>query len=222
MNLRRAAWVMAAGAALWVALAPLPDLLARPLHLLVLCLLPGLLVAGWLWPRWDLTRRVFAALALSPFILGAPAALTLVLAAGRLRTQALPLLLLAVGCLFQALRAPGAEVAPAPGDPRLSRTDAGLHTRAAWTAATLWSFAVAVLLLGNPSLPSRSDGWYHGAVLAQLAQRGGPPEDPYFAGLKLMYFWGWHAWGTLWLRTLHQPLEHLYAPLIACKGKRYP
>lgn len=216
MRLRRAAWALAAGATLWVALLPLPLLAARPLRLMVLCLLPGLLVSGWIWPRWDTTRRTLASLALSPFLLGLPAALTLWLAPGRMRTQALPLLLLALGCLVEALRTPGPEAPNIHGDPKLSRTDAGLHTRAAWTAATLWSFVVAALLLGNPVLASRSDGWYHGAVLAQLAQRGGPPEDPYFAGLRLMYFWGWHAWGTLWLRHMHQPLEHLYAPLIAC------
>ena len=215
MRLRRLGWALAASVTLWVALAPLPALGARFLHLLVLGLLPGLLVSGWLWPRWDPTRRTFAALALSPFVLGAPAALTLALAPGRLRTQALPLLLLALACMWQAVRRHGPPPAPVAGEPYLSRTDAGLHTRAVWTAATLWSCTVALLLLGNPVLASRSDGWYHGAVLAQLLQRGGVPEDPYFAGLKLMYFWGWHAWATLWLRTSHQPLAHLYAPLIA-------
>ncbi len=46
-----------------------------------------------------------------------------------------------------------------------------------------------------------------------MAQRGLPPEDPYFAGVPLLYFWGEHAWAALWLAV--QPAVPVWAPLVA-------
>ena len=39
----------------------------------------------------------------------------------------------------------------------------------------------------------RSDAWFHGAVVAQIADFGLPPQDPYFAGLPLQYMWFYHV-----------------------------
>jgi hypothetical protein len=45
-----------------------------------------------------------------------------------------------------------------------------------------------------------------------MAERGVPPEDPYFAGLRLLYFWGYHAWAVLWLAIA--PTLGVWTPLI--------
>jgi hypothetical protein len=72
---------------------------------------------------------------------------------------------------------------------------------------------MGALLVGNRWLPPRSDGWFHAAVTLQIVQRGAPPEDPYFAGLRLLYFWGAHAWAAGWLALA--PRLSVYTPLVA-------
>jgi hypothetical protein len=39
----------------------------------------------------------------------------------------------------------------------------------------------------------RSDAWFHGAVVSQIADYGIPPQDPYFAGIPLQYMWFYHV-----------------------------
>jgi hypothetical protein len=56
------------------------------------------------------------------------------------------------------------------------------------------AFAVVVLPLVNHHYLYRSDAWFHGAVAGQIAERGLPPvEDPFFAGIRLSYFWLYHV-----------------------------
>ncbi len=53
---------------------------------------------------------------------------------------------------------------------------------------------VAVPLLVNGALRLRSDAWFHAAVSERIAQGGLPPDDPFYAGLQLRYFWGYHVY----------------------------
>src|SRR6185503_5572933 len=76
-----------------------------------------------------------------------------------------------------------------------------------------WTLLVGLLLAIHPALLQRADGWFHAAVTLQVAQRGLPPEDPFFAGLRLLYFWGTHAWAALWLTLA--PRIPVWAPLAA-------
>jgi hypothetical protein len=39
----------------------------------------------------------------------------------------------------------------------------------------------------------RADAWFHWAVVAEIADSGLPPEDPYFAGYTLQYMWFYHV-----------------------------
>ena len=54
-------------------------------------------------------------------------------------------------------------------------------------------FLTAFLPLTHAWWRVRSDAWFHGAVVAQIADYGLPPQDPYFAGLPLQYMWFYHV-----------------------------
>jgi|GEM_PF-1633712 len=67
---------------------------------------------------------------------------------------------------------------------------------------TLWillSFtALLVVLTGllpqiSTAWRSRSDAWFHAAVVLEIRHSGVPPTDPYFAGIALQYMWLYHA-----------------------------
>ena len=53
----------------------------------------------------------------------------------------------------------------------------------------------------RPWLRWRSDAWFHTAVALEIGQRGVPPGDPYFAGLRLQYLWLYHALLAVWSRA---------------------
>ncbi|MFN8587797.1 MAG: hypothetical protein U0704_08320 [Candidatus Eisenbacteria bacterium] len=152
------------------------------------CVTPGLLLAPRLFAGHALAARALAVFALSPFVAGVPfAALAWagvpVTAAARAVTLAL-----AVAALVESLRGRRRDrTAPAGATPA---------DLAALALAALWAALCGTLMATNAYLPLRSDGWFHAAVVTQIAQRGVPPEDPYFAGLKLLYFWGSHAWAA--------------------------
>jgi len=48
----------------------------------------------------------------------------------------------------------------------------------------------------------RSDAWFHAAVVAEIADAGLPPQDPYFLGMPLQYMWFYHALVLTASRTL--------------------
>ncbi len=57
-------------------------------------------------------------------------------------------------------------------------------------AAAVVALAYAV----NPILALHSDAWFHAAVVARVHDVGVPPLDPYYAGLRLLYFWFFHVY----------------------------
>lgn len=188
------------------------------------CVTPGALLASVVFRGAPGVLRPLAALALSPFLIGAPfAALVFAGVSAPLAARGLCALvaLLSLVAAVLALRAPSAPAAqrtassdeaaaaalPEPPSPFA-------HGNAiAFVLATLWTALCAWLLCTNDLLPLRSDGWFHAAVVAQIAQRGVPPEDPYFAGLRLLYFWGSHAWAAGWLALV--PTLQPWTPLLA-------
>ncbi len=203
---RRVRWgalglgVVAAAAA---APVPWPAPLAVLLLTLALGVAPGALVAPVLAPRAGAAGRALFALATAPFLAGGAAALLLALGATPEIAARTVLGLIAAAALMAAF----ASRAGAGGGPAREHEGA-----IPWLAAALWTALVAALLLGNPWLPPRSDGWFHAAVTLQMADRGVPPEDPYFAGLRLLYFWGYHAWAALWVAIA--PALTVWTPLI--------
>ena len=184
-----------------VALAiPAPAAVHAALFGLAFGVVPGVLAARRLVPGASPAVRAMFALALSPFLAAAPAALIVlsgvpVALAARAVAAATALL-----ALLDGLR---------PSAPAASDVD----DRPAWIAATLFTALVLGLLAGNPFLPPRSDGWFHAAVTLQIAGRGLPVEDPAFAGLPLLYFWGPALWSALWLAL--DPRLAVWTPWIA-------
>jgi hypothetical protein len=184
-----ARWIRFAPAVICAAVAlplPLPAAVHAALMAAALGVVPGALAARRLAPAATPAVRALLALALSPFLCAAPAAL----------------LVLSGVSVALAARAVAGAVAVlallAARRPAVSRP-ANEDDRPAWIAAAAFTAVVLVLLAGNSFLPPRSDGWFHAAVTLQIAGRGLPVEDPAFAGLPLLYFWGPALWCALWL-----------------------
>jgi hypothetical protein len=174
----------------------LPPVAAAGVLAVALAWVPGRALVAWLAPPTHGDRRlvISLALALSPFAAGAPAALLALLGVAPLVAARAVLIAWAIA------------LACAPG----RATDVDLRPQT-WIVAAAWTALIALLLATNPSLLSRADGWFHAAVTLQVAQRGLPPEDPFFAGLRLLYFWGTHAWAAMWL--VLAPRIPVWAPL---------
>jgi hypothetical protein len=196
----RAGWFAAALAAAACA-APagtLPAALAFPALAVTLAIAPGALLARRLAPGWPADTRWSLVLVGSPFAAGG--AITLLRlsgldTAGAMRAVAIAVLALAV---FHALRRQ-----PEPG-PRAPH---------GWPARLALGFGLAVLALHAfvPELSLRSDGAFHAGVVRAI-ERELPPEDPFFAGLRLRYFWGLHAWAAAWVAA--RPAIPATAPLV--------
>jgi hypothetical protein len=165
-----------------------------------LAIAPGWLVSPLLAPDARTVRRALLALTLSPFLVGAPAA---VLVGSGLKVAATARGILIAVALLGLLRA----LRPGPTSPRGESGRAPI-----WIAALSWAGLVAALLAMNPWLAPRADGWFHAAVTLQVLERGLPPEDPFFAGLRLLYFWGYHVWTALWLGVA--PRLSVWTPMI--------
>lgn len=194
---------LAALAALAAAPVAWPDAIATPLLAVALTAAlgyaPGAIAAPLLLPRAGVAGRTLFALCTAPFITGAVAALAMALGA-------------APGPAARALLA-AVALAALVASRRPAARDVEHEGAAPWLAAVLWAALVAALLFGNPWLAPRFDGTFHAAVTLQVAERGLPPEDPYFAGLRLLYFWGYHVWAALWLAVA--PRLTVWAPLLA-------
>lgn len=182
-----------------------PAWLATPALALALAWAPGALAARALLPRAGPARRTLMALATSPFLAGGPGALLLALGVAPPLAARIVLAAVALAALAAAFR-------PAAGKDDRDRED-----RVPWLAAGTWTVLMAALLLGNRWLAPRSDGWFHAAVTLQMSAAATghpvPPEDPFFAGIRLLYFWGYHAWATLWLAVV--PALPVWVPLVS-------
>jgi hypothetical protein len=64
----------------------------------------------------------------------------------------------------------------------------------AWIGALVLAALIIVPLLVNPALRMRSDAWFHAAVAESVGRSGLPPDDPYYAGIQLRYFWAYHVY----------------------------
>jgi hypothetical protein len=196
----RVAWFAAALAAALVASGlALPVWLATLLVAVTLTVTPGALAARLVAPAAGAADGALITLTLSPFVAGAPVAALIALGT----SPATAARAVAIGLAALALIAaawPPRVVAPRDG-------------AAPWLAAAVWTAFVAALVLGNPHLLPRSDGWFHAAVTLQVAGRGLPVEDPFFAGLRLLYFWGVHVWAAAWLALV--PALSVWTPFVA-------
>lgn len=152
--------------------------------------LPGWLATGALRPDLPLADRLLSTLALSPALAGAVAVLAMVCGAPPPLAARIVAGVCGAAALAAAFR-PASD--PAGRDARSATSGYDFVPALAWAALTLFALAA------NPFLAPRSDGWFHAAVSEAIARRGVPVEDPSFAGLPLLYFWGMNAWAALWL-----------------------
>ncbi len=195
------AWAASAGL-LAIAGDSLPVAMAGVLLIPVLAWAPGALLVATGRFFESHSARMAAALAISPLLTALPWAALRMIGLSSGAAARIILTLIALTAITIAARPGRSEPLP----PR------GLQWSEAWPAL-LWGAVVAALLLANPALAPRSDGWFHAGVVLQVAERSLPPEDPYFAGLPLLYFWGTHAWSALMLSIA--PSLSVWVPLIA-------
>jgi hypothetical protein len=64
----------------------------------------------------------------------------------------------------------------------------------AWLMALALTALIVVPVLVNPGLRVRSDAWFHAAVAESIGRAGLPPDDPYYAGIQLRYFWAYQVY----------------------------
>ncbi len=179
--------VFVAAALLAAFAAALPAPLAAAALAVTFLVAPGVLVSRATFGASSREIPAAAALALAPALTGIP--VVALMAVGVPLAAAARAVAFAVA-VASLLPSPARGPDAAPGD---------ATARAAWLAAAAWTLLMGALLVGNRYLPPRSDGWYHAATTLQVLQRGIPPEDPFFAGIRMLYFWGLHVWAAAWL-----------------------
>ena len=70
--------------------------------------------------------------------------------------------------------------------------------------------AIGALYLGNPRLLASWHGFLHTAIATRFAAMTFPPENPFFAGETLPYYWFYH-FVAYWLsRFAHIDLLHTF------------
>ena len=149
---------------------------------IALMLTPGLAVYVALGRDGDTVEAAVYALALSPVLVAGVTTLSMLAGIpAPATTRALIIvsaLLVAAGSLRRTLPSPS-----------IARRD----------ALALLVFIVALCALTS-FLPLtdewwrvRSDAWAHRAYIAEVADFGIPPMDPYFLGFPLQYMWGYHV-----------------------------
>lgn len=47
--------------------------------------------------------------------------------------------------------------------------------------------------IARPWIRMRADSWFHAAIVSAIERGGVPPDDPYFAGMRLQYMWFFHG-----------------------------
>jgi len=195
--LMRSAPLVAAGVALaappWAGAAALAVLLG---------VLPGWIVARRAAPRLGGAGAMALGIAISPFLVAAPAALLRL--AGLSLTASARGVVLAIAALALADPFAARRADPAAG--------ADARDGTPWWIAAAGVAMVLLAQLANPALAGRSDGAFHATVTLAVARGGLPPEDPSFAGLRLLYFWGADLWAALWLAAA--PALAVWTPLV--------
>lgn len=189
---------LAATAALAAVGALLPAPLAVAAIAVTFGFTPGWIVARHLAPGSRPAWRSLVAMVLSPLLVGGPGSALLSIGLEP-RTVAIAIATVIAAAALVPSRLPAERDEP--------------ETAVPWIAGFGWAAIVVAMLLGNAILLTRADGWFHAAVVLQIAQRGLPVEDPFFAGLKLLYFWGYHVRAALWLALA--PGLSVWAPLMS-------
>lgn len=149
---------------------------------LVLSLVPGAAVFHLLSRGSTFLELTTAAVAMSPVL--AAGAMTLAMLAGLPSREAVALVLV-LSCVLGLAAAA-----------RTRTHERALDQRQAIALAVFFLVvcaAISYLPFTRDWWRVRSDAWFHGAVIAQIADFGIPPEDPYMIGMPLQYMWFFHV-----------------------------
>jgi len=181
--------VAAAGVALG-AVHPLAALALYP----ALGVLPGMAVAGLMFPSAPLRSRAVVGLALAPLV--AATVGWLLVSRGLAPAAAAHAIALGAGPIWVFT-----ELFAARG-PRLAGDDAR------WERRTIVLAFGTALLIAIPPLVNvlarvRSDSWIHAGIVWDVLDLGFPPQDPRFAGLTLNYVW-FYNWFIGLLCSFHR------------------
>lgn len=150
---------------------------------LLLGVAPGLCAWGFLAPGARPALGAAYALALGPVISLAPLAAGF--SSGLPSDWApIPAAILALVCALIAARR------IAPGEP--VDQEGSARRLIPWIAAIV--VVLASLPLASAWWRVRSDAWFHAAFALQVRDFGIPPQDPFFAGMPLRYFWLFHLY----------------------------
>jgi hypothetical protein len=149
---------------------------------LVVAVAPGLVAWGLLVPRARPALGVAAALATGPVVALAALLPSLAFASPPTAAVAPSVLAAAAAATLAALRIAPREIA-----------DEERGARAALPILLVAVPIVAALPLAAEWWRVRSDAWFHAAFAIEVRDFGVPPQDPFFAGLPLRYFWMFHA-----------------------------
>lgn len=165
-----------------------PPLLRIAVTTLAFALAPGAAAIGLIAParRFDLALT----LALSPFVLGALMTATM-LAGFSAGVAAILSALICAGALGYIAWRDRALTDAAPAiDPATDRDRIG---KGAWLTVLLLTACVALPLSQSNRVRTSVHGMLHASMLYSAIDRGVPPENPFFAGETLRYYWTWHA-----------------------------
>ena len=195
----RAAWFACALAAAVAAVLPgaWPAPLGTLLAIASLAIVPGAWLARRLAPAGNGPRAALALL-LAPAVCGALLALARLVGVGAHESVRALAAVSALLAAWEALHPSGQGRGP-------------VERPLALMFACAVGAGIALAHVLHPALSARSDGAFHAGV-TWAAARHLPPEDPFFAGLPLRYFWGLHAWAAGWLSLAPKP--GAYAPLV--------
>ncbi len=193
-------------AATLAALATLSRHLPAPVAVALIAptfgVVPGWIFTRHLAPRAGPARKLLFSLVLSPLLVGGPAAILLArgVPPGVVASGACWVL---VALSLVAVRRSGEADEPEGAVP--------------WIAGAAWAAVVALFFVGDAGLLTRGESWFHAAIVMQVAERGLPLENPFFAGLRLVYYWGYHVRAALWLALCPAlaPWTPLLSPQVA-------
>src|SRR3954447_24611594 len=81
---------------------------------------------------------------------------------------------------------------------------------AAVVAAAVFVGALTSLYFGNPRMWGSWHGFLHAAIATRFSEGVFPPENPFFAGQPLPYYWAYHFVGYWLSQILRLDLLHTF------------
>lgn len=182
---------------------------------LLLMILPGIFFYRLIEAHPRMLECILAGFVASPVLVGLCGTLAMLLGASAERTA----LVLALGAIALGAASFAGKSGWSP-----EREVSNRQTMILGGAILALCVLVGYLPLSDEWWRMRSDGWFHGAVIAEIAEYGVPAQDPHFFGLDLQYMWIYHVLVLFMARAVHidpfyiMPLLNMQALAAYCLG----